>query len=272
MTVWQLARTRRWLGYLALVVVFAVVCCALGMWQFARRAEARAEIERVENNYDSQPVAIDEVLPELGAFDEDDEWLPVRVTGTYLVDEQLLARARPLEGDVGFEVLTPLLLENGSVLVVDRGWIPTGTEGDEPDAVPAPPRGEVTVTARIKPGEPLIAGRSAPEGQIATIHLPDLAERLDRPTYTGAYGLLVSEDPAVEDMPTAATRPEPDEGPHLSYALQWFVFAIMGFFALGWALRQEHRALTADPDAPPVPSRRKRATDAEVEDAILDAG
>jgi cytochrome oxidase assembly protein ShyY1 len=275
-TGWRFAFTRRWAGYLALTVVFAILCVCLGTWQLARRAEARAEIDRVETNWDSQPVPIDDVLPELDSFDADDKWVPVELTGHYLVEDQLLARNRPLGGTTGFEVLVPFELADGTVFIVDRGWVPIGNEQDAPDAVAPPPSGEVTVVARLKGGEPTVLGRSAPEGQVATINLPEIAELLDAPTYTGAYGLLVSEDPPV-DRPIAATKPEPDEGPHLSYAFQWFVFALLGFVGLAFALRQEYRAVNADTPqereraaARAAKAARKERSDAEVEDELLE--
>lgn len=275
---WRFAFSRRWLGYLALVVVFAIACSLLAMWQLARRDEARQEIERVEQNWDSSPVSLTDALPDPEGFDSDDKWLPVEVTGTYLVDEQLLVRGRPLGGVAGFEVLVPLLLDDGSVFVVDRGWVPAGNERDEPEFVPAAPSGQVTVIARLKASEPTIAGRSAPEGQIATIHLPDIADQLGLPTYTGAYGLLATESPSTDARPVAAVRPEPDEGPHLSYAFQWFVFGIMAFIGLAWAVRQEYRFRNSDDPAEQERAERRRAkaaarrpSDSEVEDALLDA-
>ncbi len=275
---WRFAASRRWLGYLGLVVVFAIACAFLASWQLARRADARAEIDRVEANWNSAPRPIDQVLSSRDSFDVDQKWSPVELSGRYLVDEQLLVRGRPLGGNAGFEVLVPLRLSDGSVFIVDRGWVPAGNEQDAPDSVPAAPSGEVTVVVRLKAGEPTLPGRSAPEGQVATINLPTVAELVDGPLYTGAYGLLDSEDPAAAVRPTAAVKPTPDEGPHLSYAFQWVVFAIMAFVALGWAIRQEYRVRNRDDPAERERAderqRRKDAkprTDAEIEDELLDA-
>ena len=277
-TGWRFAFSRRWLGYLALVIAFAIGCTFLSMWQLARRDEARAEITHVETNWDSAPREVTEVLPDLASFDSDDKWVPVVLSGRYLSDDQLLARGRPLDGNPGFEVLVPFQLANGTVFIVDRGWLPAGNEQDAPDVVPAAPTGDVTIIVRLKASEPTIAGRSAPEGQVATIHLPAIAEGLNEPTYTGAYGLLASEDPAPATRPTAVTKPVADEGPHLSYAFQWIVFGIMAFFGLGWAVRQEFRARNADDPAEQQRAelRRQKAaakprSDAEIEDELLDA-
>ncbi|MGY4856912.1 SURF1 family cytochrome oxidase biogenesis protein [Cryobacterium sp. AP23] len=277
MTGWRFLFSRQWAGYLALTIIFAVVCSGLGMWQLARRAEAQAEISRVDANFDAEAVPVTDALPSLDSFTESQKWLPVELTGTYLRDEELLVRNRTFNINPGFEVLTPLLLANGDVFIVDRGWVPTGEDQDSPDAVPAAPAGEVTVVARLKQGEPVLAGRSASGNQVATIDLPGIAERLGRDTYTGAYGLMKTEDPAAAERPTAVLRPVRDEGPHLSYAFQWFVFALMAFVGLGWAARQEFRNINAE-----VPEEQVRAaerarrqaakprSDAEIEDELID--
>lgn len=262
---------RRWGGYLALVIVFAIACGLLSWWQWARRAEAVAEIDRVAVNYDATPAAVADVLPTLDAWAETDEWLPVQLTGRYLADEQLIVRNRPYNGASGFEVLVPFRLDDGTVFVVDRGWVPVGSSIEAPDAVPAPPDGDMTVVARLKPGEPTLPGRTAPEGQLATIHLPSVAELVGDETYVGAYGLLASEDPAPATRPAPALKPEADEGPHLSYALQWIAFGILAFVALFWAFRRERRiaALPADEQAA-ARAPKRRSDDSDYEDAALD--
>ena len=270
--------TRRWAGYLTLAVIFAVVCSGLGVWQLERRAEALAEVSKIDTNFDSSPITVAEALPTLDAFAESQKWLPVVMTGTYLTTDELLVRNRPLNINPGFEVLTPLLLADGTVFIVDRGWVPTGQSQDAPDVVPAAPTGQVTVIVRLKAGEPSLAGRSASGNQIATINLDDIAGRLGGSTYTGAYGLMSSEDPAPAESPIAAARPVRDEGPHLSYAFQWFVFGLLAFIGLGWAIREEYRSVNADD-----PQERERAaerarrraakprSDSEVEDELLNS-
>ncbi len=278
MTGWKFAFSRRWAGYLALTMLFAAVCSGLGVWQLARRDEALTELYKIDSNFDSNPVPVVEALPELTDFDESQKWMPVQLTGTYLIDYEMLARNRPLNVTPGFEVLTPLQLADGTIFIVDRGWLPTGEEQDAPDTVPAPPTGTVTVIARLKAGEPDLPGRTASGNQVATINLTTIAERLDRPTYTGAYGLMDTESPAPsEERPTAVVKPVRDEGPHLSYAFQWFVFGLLAFIGLGWALREEYRSVNAeDPEERERADARarKRAAkplgDAEIEDELLD--
>jgi cytochrome oxidase assembly protein ShyY1 len=272
-TGWRFLLSSRWGGYLALTVVFALVCVLLGCWQLARRADALAENNRVAANYDAAPRPIDEVLAELDSFDTDDKWAAVSLTGSYLSDEQLLVRNRPLGGQPGFELLVPFQLDNGDIVIIDRGWLPTGELQDKPDVVPEAPQGEVTVVARLKAGEPTLEGRKAAEGEIPSIDLPTIAKTLDGPVYTGAYGALASESPSA-DTGTLGTRPPEDEGPHLSYAFQWFVFALLGFLGLGYAAREEYRLQNADEkERAAERERRRRAkakSDNDIEDELVE--
>ncbi|WP_437584861.1 SURF1 family cytochrome oxidase biogenesis protein [Paramicrobacterium sp. CJ85] len=268
----------RWTGYLAVATVFAIACGFLSNWQVNRLHEKEHIQNLITSNWDADPLPLAEVVPTAGAFEASREYQPVTMAGEYLADEQVLVRNRPRSGQPGFEVITPLKLDSGLIFMVDRGWVPTGSAQDLPDHVPAPPEGEVSVTARLKPGEPELPGRSAGNGQIATVHLPDLASRVDGESYTAAYGLLMSEHPApAEARPLPALQPEINEGMHLSYAIQWVLFAVLAFAFLGYAARQEYLAHNADD--PKVRAklekreqrRRERKTDADAEDEILDS-
>ncbi len=257
---------RRWLGYGAIVLVFSIACGLLSWWQFSRLEEARQRVDRIERNWDAAPMPLADAMPALDAFDVERTWQPVVVSGEYLADDQLLVRGRPRDGRPGFEVLVPFLADDGTILVVDRGWVAPGSAQDEPDSVPAPPSGPVELLVRLKPGEAVIPGRDAPAGQVATINLPTIAGLVDGEVRTGAYGLLASEDPAPATTPASLAKPALDEGPHLSYALQWILFAILAVVALGWAIRNERRIRAGQP----APPRRGGPTDAEEEDAVLD--
>jgi len=275
----------RWTVYTLVAALFAVACGFLSHWQFSRNEERAAMIALVEANYDADPVPVEDVISGTAGFDAADEWRPVILRGEYLRDEQLLVRNRAQGGTAAFEVLVPLRLADGRIFVVDRGWVPPGDES-EPESVPDAPAGEVTVIARLRPGEPLpSSGRSAPKGQLPTIHLPSVADVTGDQTVTDAYGLMVSEDPAPADRPNELTPPTDDPGPHLSYAIQWILFAIMGFVFIGYMIRTEIRArregeepddedADEQADAPrPRPARRarRRDRDADEEDALLDA-
>lgn len=262
-----------------MIAVFSIVCVLLGNWQFARRAEARAEIARIDANFSAAPVPLAEALPTLDAYDLDrNKWQPVTVIGEYLEDEVLLVRNRPSASKVGFEILAPLRLESGDVFIVNRGWIAAGQNPDVPaESVPAVPSGEVTVTARLMAGEPTIAGRIPAKNTVGTINLPEIETIIGLPTYTGAYGQLITEEPSAEHG-VLPSKPARDEGPHLSYALQWYVFILIALLGTLYGARQEYRALNPDSVRTQVRAgqaqarkRAKKLSDAQDEDAYLDA-
>ncbi|GAA2576430.1 SURF1 family protein [Microbacterium binotii] len=266
----------RWTAYVAVAIAFAIACVFLSNWQFARNGERAAQLALVERNYDADAIPLDEMLPS-DQLDPESEWHPVVVVGEYVPEQQTVVRNRPHGGTSAFEVLTPLRTSDGRVLIVDRGWVPPAESGDGPSAIPAPPSGTVSVVVRLRAPEALpTSGRTAPAGQVPTINLPLVAETTGPTTLTSAYGVLVSESPAVAEMPYALDAPSEDPGPHLSYAIQWILFAVMGFVFIGYIIRTERRKRAEDndettPTASPVVRRPARVDrDAEQEDAILD--
>lgn len=264
----ELSGWRRWFVYVALTAVFGATCVGLGIWQLERRAETVAEISRVQANFDSTPVALSELVPSRESSEPDAEWRPVIVEGTYVVADQVLVRNRTSQQGPGFEILTPLVTDAGTVFVVDRGWIDKDANGTGPAAVPAPPEGVVRVTARLRTGERSIPGQTASGNLVPTIELSALASRWNVPVYTGVYGELMSENPAT---PAGAplTKPSTSEGNHLSYAFQWMAFAILGIVALLWAVRRERR-IRAGTSKPIKQSSRGRVDDSTAEDELVE--
>ncbi len=266
-------RLTRWGVYVLIAIGFAVACAFLSNWQFERNVSRAEQIELVEKNYDATPVPLAELIGTDDVLRPGDAWHPVLLRGEYLPEEQLLVRNRPHGGTSAYEVLVPFRDVDGRIFIVDRGWVPPG-EGDSPDAVPAAPEGSVEVIVRLRPGEQVPAsGRGAPEGQVPTINLPAIAELVEGDVMTAAYGQLVSEDPAGAPL-GGFTSPTDDPGPHLSYAIQWILFALMGFIFIGYIIRTEIMKHREEVEGIPTPIKapRRRDQDADAEDELLDAG
>lgn len=275
----------RWTSYIAVAIVFAIACGFLSNWQFTRNADRAEQLALVARNYDAAPVALEAVIAPGETLGAADEWRPVALEGEYLVDQQLLVRNRPHGGTAAFEVLVPFRLDDGRVLLIDRGWVPPGEDQPLPDAIPSPPEGAVTVIARVRPAEQLpSSGRSAPEGQVPSINPELVAATIDPDVGAdlelSAYGVMVSEDPAPATRPAAFAAPSEDPGPYLSYAIQWILFAIMGFVFIGYVIRTERRHRREDAEdrargVEPAPRNRvpARRTDRDMqdEDSILDS-
>jgi cytochrome oxidase assembly protein ShyY1 len=236
----------RWTAYVGVAIVFAIACAFLSHWQWSKNVARSTELATISRNYDADPVPLAQLLPTGTTLASRDQWHPVSMTGTYLRDHQLLVRNRVHNGTAAFEILVPFRLTDGRVFLVDRGWEPPGNTSSVPDHVPAAPEGQVTVVARLQPGESLpSSGSAAPEGQVPSINLDLIASRMGSDGAAlerGAYGTLVSESPAPATTPQAMESPDDDPGPYLSYAVQWVMFAVMGFIFIWYVIRSERRA------------------------------
>lgn len=279
---------------LLLVLLASAICVALGFWQFGRFEGKRDAAATIEANYSAPPVPMAEVLQTPDApLPATQEWTPVELQGSYCTDPGcvLYVRNRQLGGDVGFWQLVPFTTDDGSTLLVNRGWVTSQGQRSAP-ADPAPvPEGELGLTVRLRPAEPVL-DREIPEGQVHSVNPPQIEGLL--PATGGemirhAYGDLVTEDPS---SPRPAELPDPDTslGPHLSYSVQWWIFALFFPGALIYRTRraiQDLDAEDADADADGDPAgthprrttdhrpqrqahSRRRGRDEEEEDALID--
>jgi cytochrome oxidase assembly protein ShyY1 len=265
---------RRAAGLVLVGVLVAIACTFLGRWQWNRHVWRDGQIAIVNENYSAKAVPLRDVLPTTTTpVPAGKVWHPVKVVGHYLPDATVLLRNRPSDDGPVYHVLVPFLVEDssagtaasptdaGSVLLVDRGWVPTGADGSVNVTPPAPPSGTVTLTARLREDEPA-SRRAAPEGQVQAINVAQALAAGGSAVPAGAsayegYGGLVSEDPAPAAVPGALPAPDTDPGPHLSYAFQWWVFALgglIGFLVLARRDLLEERALEGEdePDAAPA--------------------
>jgi len=257
----RLRRHRELVGLWLLAVLFAGACVFLGRWQLHRFQDKHAKAELVARNHAAPAVPLAQLLPTpTSRLRPGDRYRAVRVQGTYDVAGTRLVRNRPHRGDgadasFGYEIVVPLVLPDGSALLVDRGWVPNGTSGSapggRPDVVPAPPSGTITVVARLRTSEPA-RGRDLPAGQLGSLSVPQIARSTGHRVYQ-AYGALVSETPTTPDAPAPVdpVRPDGGEGINASYAVQWAVFALLGLGFPIWVIRRRREAAAehAAPDA-----------------------
>ncbi|TDC28741.1 SURF1 family protein [Micromonospora sp. 15K316] len=262
--------TPRWLGYLALALVAAVVMVFLGNWQLDRY-QGRTEInERIDAGQRMTPAPLGDALPAPTggagtsgpAPAEEKVYTRVTVTGRYDATNIVLVRGRTVESRVGFEVLTPLVLPDGSAVLVDRGWIPPAPGGAlaRPE-LPATPGGDVTVVGRVHESESRPDAVTRRDGRLETrrIDVSRLARELPYPVY-GAYVLLDEQTPQADPTFTAVTVGHTNNWQNFGYVVQWWLFAVMTLFGYGWAARREARRAAGldtrplDRAAEPTPS------------------
>jgi cytochrome oxidase assembly protein ShyY1 len=249
--VYRFLLTRRWLGLLVTAVLVAAGCVAMGRWQLQRLGDRHDRNDLISRNVAAPPSAVDRLFRVGREPREQDEYALVRATGRYDVEEQLLVRTRPFQGQVGYYALTPLVTRQGPALLVNRGWVPGGATATELPDVPVPPSGPVTVIVRVRPSEPASTTGPPPPGQVTRIATPSIAATLPYEVY-GGYGELTREDPRPAEAPRLLPPPEPAEGPHLAYAFQWFVFAALALVGYGLLARREAADRAAAPTSPEV--------------------
>ena len=244
--------SRRWLTALAVAAIFAVACVFLGRWQWHRHEDKAARAQRINSHYFASPVPLSKALPGPGTtLPRAEEWTLVTATGRYAAENLMLVRNRPNNAVFGYEVVVPLELADGASLLVDRGWVPNGPSATEPSAVPPTPSGDITVTGWLRIGEPSLR-RPFLDGQLASINLPEARAQAGTPLY-GAYLITRSEaGPPGRPIsrPQELEKPDTGEGPHLAYALQWWLAAPVGFALIFAGVRREHLE-RLEPTAPP---------------------
>jgi len=201
-----------------------------GRWQLRRLDERRSRNATISARMAAPVVPLAQARGDLDDAPAALLYRRVTATGTYDLDREVILQARTLDGRSGHEVLTPLLLDDGSLLVVDRGWVPIDVEG--PPVVGAEPPGErVTVTGMLAPSQTHGALGSLPDsGSPERIGRADLAvlQRIWGTPVVPVLLRLERQDPPQEGpFPIPLPPPELDEGPHLGYAVQWFLFAVV---------------------------------------------
>ena len=106
----------------AAMAIGIAVLSALGVWQLHRLAWKEALIARIESRIEQPPGTIGD-LSRLWRETGDVAYVPTRVTGTFLHDGEMLFYTT-YKGAVGWDVLTPMRLADGTILIVDRGFVP----------------------------------------------------------------------------------------------------------------------------------------------------
>lgn len=267
-------RTPRWYGIIAAAIAVACVCALLGYWQLTRYQGRAAEVNLVAANYDQDPVPLTELVSSAtGDLHPGDEWRQVLVRGQYTGNVLVLPQ-RGVQGSPADHVvaLFAAQLDTGEswAILVDRGWYRTDTFADH-TAAQRLPGGEREVVLRLRHAEGL-AVRTLAEGQIHRLNPEQAAAAatpgadLAIPLATGFYGQVAAETAAgADDFPDALEllpRPTADLGSHLSYAFQWWVFALGALGAVVILARREAR----DPG-----SYTPRRTSSDDEDEDIEA-
>lgn len=240
----------RWLALHVFALAGLAVMITAGFWQLDRLDQRQAANARLAER-SSQPVAAIDDLLDAGSTPVDADAVTSRIaaaTGSFDPTGEVFVRNRTLDGRPGAWVLTPLVLDDGSAVMVLRGWIPSsGTTPTLPTGAEAP-NGRTTVTGLVVAGQ--TRGRIGPtdpsEGRLDVFARADLGRigaQYAPPLLPVYLQVLPAAGPPTGALPVPVPAPEMSEGPHRGYAGQWFAFAAVWVIGYPLAVRRAARRL-----------------------------
>ncbi len=224
----------KWIVFHLLVFGSIALMIWLAFWQLDRLDERRAFNDLVTEQIDRPPATLEDLLAEAGDDPGSIEWRQAVVAGTY-VPEQVIWFNRSQDGIAGDNVLSALVTDDDTTVIVNRGFIALGEE------VPAAPSIRTEILARVRVPQSRqrgeltdAAGSGTAVTEVRRIDLDQLAAQLPGEVAPVYLDLIDSVPAPGPDDPLPVPAPSLDEGPHLSYAVQWFIFATCVF--VGWVL------------------------------------
>lgn len=220
-------------------LVFSAICFSvLSPWQFNRNAERVQQNAAIQASFTVKPVPVDQALSPRQAPDGRTEWRTVTLTGSFLRQDEMVARLRSVLTEPAYEVLTPMRLTDGGIALVDRGFV-RPTDGTRVPSFAAAPTGQVTVTARIRQDEFDPKHRDAMlldgKRQVYTVDSQTVAMAAGLDIRPGYFELTDGQPGVLSALPL----PEIDSGPFFAYAVQWLIFGAFAIFGIGYLIWHE---------------------------------
>lgn len=218
--------------------MFAFLCFwVLAPWQLGKNTSTSHRNDLITQSVDAEPVAIGDVLSESG-FAPDDEWRRVIAPGRYLVDQEVLVRLRSIREAPAYEVVTPFQLDDGPIVLVNRGYV-SPIQGTQPPPIDPAPTGEVTLNARLRQAEGTSREPIQEAGHLQVYNINPA--QIGAAVGVDAVEAYLQLDDAQPGGLGVIDLPQTDAGPYLSYGLQWLAFGIMAPLGLGYFVRAEWR-------------------------------
>lgn len=225
--------TPRWLITHSIVLLALTVLISFGRWQLDRLEQRRTLNANVMQALDQPPTILDGSMIEPTDF----HLRRVRVTGTFDNEANIIIRNQQFENQSGVDVVTPLRIAGSDrAVLVNRGWIPRGNVDPPPESRRVyDVEGEVTIEGiayrtetrpnRFAPLDPTPAAGKTRLDAWFRVDIERLQQQLPYPLLPIFVEQTAPTDP--DNLPRQTAGIDLSEGPHLSYALQWFSFAVI---------------------------------------------
>jgi surfeit locus 1 family protein len=204
---------------------FIALFVHLGFWQLARAEEKKALVSAYERQAKQAPIVWDHKKP------YPEQYQKLKLQGIYLAHQFFLDNQH-MQHKFGFHILSPLLMDDGTVVVIDRGWVPGDPTRRSLPSIQIPTgkhwlEGFVYYPSKNKWLQgPTVEERQPNATILEWIDIKKLSQVLQKRVYpfiirldkAGAYGFV--REWTIVSMP--AHR-------HLGYAVQWFALALVVF-------------------------------------------
>ena len=228
-------RQPKWIVGTIAVITLAAIFISLGLWQLDRLEERKFKNAVGEERLGLPPTDLSTLLAEAGDDLEEIRHRRATATGRFDPESEVLIRSQVELGQAGFHVITPLVTSQGQAVLVNRGWVPLTMDTTPVEATP--PEGTQVVTGWVETTaiRPTLGPEAQPgEGVVFNRVAIDRIE--EQMPYELLPVYLVQMGERGNELPLLLSPPDfEDEGPHLSYAAQWFGFTavvLVGWFFL----------------------------------------
>jgi len=237
---------RPWIFVTILVFIASIVMIRLGIWQLDRLAGRRAFNTQVLSQIDEPPLPLTSEV--LSNDLESLEFRTVQIEGEYDLANTLVLGNQVWEDQVGVHILTPLKIAGTEeMILVDRGWI-TFEDWQNRNLAEYDEQGSVRAQGMLRVSQTKLGLRecldeTAGEApfQVWCLALGGISQYLP---YELLPVYLIQAPTGEQDTPPFRAIPqiEISEGPHLSYAIQWFTFTAILLIGYPFFVRRELQA------------------------------
>ena len=234
---YSFVRQPKWIAAHMLVLLLLVTFLLAGTWQFGRHQKRLDRNDVVLDRADTVMLEAADLFESQDIF----EFRLVQLNGSWSASDSVLIRNRSHQDIAGCHLAVPLKVSSNEGVLVVAGWLSAPLcDIDELEA----PTGDVSLVGRVRLSQTrgAIGARDRADGIIKTLARTDVA-RVDQQvalSLAPVYVELITSNPSVAEA-VAVDPPPTDLGPHLAYAVQWFLFFAVGAVGYPLVLRRQAR-------------------------------
>ncbi len=237
--------SKKWIVPTILVVLGMILLGRLGIWQLDRLQQKQAFNALMHERWIQEPLNLNSTS--LPADLDELQYRRVEARGTFDYENQIFLKNQNYYDAPGAVLVTPLVLEDNRAVLVGRGWVslemlaPEALKNlEEPPGMPV--IGLVQKPDVVDAADGVPPGRAAePQQEWFRIDLPALEAQMPYELETAVISQLPEEGRTINQYPIREEPTPLDEGNHLSYAIQWFTFALILGFGYIMLVRQQER-------------------------------